>query len=289
MGANVFFDMKYIEASTAFFSTSLKTTTDELLASCATDSTFSGFSAGLYAKAPLSFWRITLYPFAGLEYSWYLDYSLNEHGVTSDPRNTIKPVSGIQQKPTELASYSVAQDYNALWLKAGLGLDIQLGRRFFFRGEAAYGFRLENQYEKDFANSIWVVPGELAQGFTFKAAFGWRLGKVNKTGTTLFGQGTETQGTYPASFDGKWNGPAYEQFIFSGNRYTTNAIRGQVERGTFTYTSQADSSGSITFEREEGIYGVEWLKDAYEPLTIRYGYTNNQLILHGDTEIMLER
>jgi hypothetical protein len=37
------------------------------------------------------------------------------------------------------------------------------------------------------------------------------------------------------------------------------------------------------------MYGVEWIKDAYEPLTIRYGLANDQLVLYGDTEITLER
>jgi hypothetical protein len=290
IGPNLFFDMTYVEATVSFFNTSLKTTTDGGLAFAATDSSFSGLSTGLYAKVPFTFWKITLYPFAGFDYAWYFDYSLDKERVTSEPLARVRSVIGIQQKESSASNvaYSSAQDYDALWLKAGLGFDLLLGKRFFFRGEASYGFRLENQYEKDFARSQWVLPGPLAQGFTFTAAFGWKLGKVRKVEPLVFGQKTETKGTYPAAFEGNWNGTGNELFVFTGNRYTTNAIRGQHERGTFTYTSMG-VSGFITFEREAGMYGTEWIKDAYEPVTVRYSYANNQLILYGDTEITLER
>ncbi|MDR3303204.1 MAG: hypothetical protein LBS86_02200 [Treponema sp.] len=265
VGPSLFFDMKYMEAVAAFYRTALTNS-----AFAAPESHFSGWSAGLYAKAPLTFWRITLFPFAGLEYAWYLDYTLDKSA--SAPAITTK-------------------DYNALWLKAGLGFDFLFGKRFFLRGEALYGFRLANQYEKAVAEAEWVLPGHLAQGFTFKAAFGWKLGKQSAQeieAPPLFTP-KDAQGTFPAGFDGKWNGPGNEQFIFTGKNYTTNAIRGQVERGTFTYTIGAGGSGSITFQREAGMYNNEWIKDAYAALTIDYSYANERLILYGDSEIALER
>lgn len=78
-------------------------------------------SFGGLLKLPISLGNITLFPLLGAEYMLTLDI--------------------------EGADSSFMDNYNRIWLKGGLGLDIPLNQQIYLRPTALFGFGLPNKYD----------------------------------------------------------------------------------------------------------------------------------------------
>jgi hypothetical protein len=93
--------------------------------------TLSALSIGLLGKYPIALSdALTLFPARGIGYDLVLSAKID--GTTYQKDGDDAP-----------------GDFSALWIKAGAGVDVALTAKLYFRGEALFGIRLANQYEKD--------------------------------------------------------------------------------------------------------------------------------------------
>ena len=165
-GPFLFFDLKFLELSIGFPLGTLEA--DDTISMSANDN-FPAQTYGLrgsaYLKLPFTVSPMfSLFPLLGIDYDLYL------LAQKKDERDAKFPVSATNQ--TAKASDAL----NALWFKAGVGLDTFFGDNLFIRTEIFYGIRLANEMEnylkdvrKDDFN--WMLP----HGGDFKIAIGYRF------------------------------------------------------------------------------------------------------------------
>jgi len=164
-GAYGFFDLTYAEISVGYFSGTM--TWEETIStnipgepsgSYDFSISFSGINFGLFGKFPIAVSdKILFFPLVGIEYQ-----------VVNSAE-----ASGL--------SISAAQDFSALWVKAGVGADFSLTDSIYLRLNALYGIRMESQREKDTADLIKAafpdaaVETLLGHGLTAKLAVGFKF------------------------------------------------------------------------------------------------------------------
>jgi TolB-like protein len=120
-------------------------------------------NAGIYAKYPVNVSEnITVFPLAGLDYSVCASAKLvraDGSGYAFDGANGRRHVPG---------------DLNELWLRAGAGIDIDMGSpSAYIRGELQYGGRLANAFEQSYLYENGYT--RLAHGLVLKVGAGIRL------------------------------------------------------------------------------------------------------------------
>ena len=95
--------------------------------------------AGFSLKVPISFWNISLFSLANIEYQWILDGTKN--------------VSNLG------------------WVRFGVGLDYSISNAFYVRGEGMYAPDLSSSLPK--IDTVDINP---ATGYTIRFGVGWRPG-----------------------------------------------------------------------------------------------------------------
>jgi hypothetical protein len=120
--------------------------------------TLSALKLGLLGKYPIALSdALTLFPALGIEYDVVLSAKID--GTKVDD------VDGMDMK---------SGDFSALWIKAGAGLDVQLTEKLYFRGEALFGIRLSNKFEKDMIDDKGA-DAVLGLGPTVKLGVGYKF------------------------------------------------------------------------------------------------------------------
>jgi hypothetical protein len=160
-GGYVFFDATYAELSAGVFIGigKITTTTATAAAESEIDVSYMNLNVSLLGKFP--FWitdTLALFPLLGVDYQLCL--SAKDKDGNEFKRYDDKVVD--------------AGDYSALWVKAGVGLDIGFTDNLYLRFEALYGARLPTKYETDEKND---KGGQilLDHGPTVKLAVGFRF------------------------------------------------------------------------------------------------------------------
>ncbi|ULQ58861.1 hypothetical protein K7I13_10005 [Brucepastera parasyntrophica] len=116
------------------------------------DSSLTILNLALYGKYPFKLGMISLYPMLGIDY---------QICVAMDP----EPI-GVDKA-----------DLNNLWFKLGGGLDINFGR-LFVRGNALFGIKLHNKFEKDLIDLMDTSVSSLSiftTGLDLRLAIGYRF------------------------------------------------------------------------------------------------------------------
>ena len=161
-GAFVFFDATYAEVDVGIrfgkddFSSYRPSITDEQKKGHSNSLTF--LSLGLLGKFPFNLGGgITLFPLAGVEYNLLL---INK-SIDSGNNNSFTANSRFND--------------SMLWLKFGLGADINITNRIFIRPSALYGFGIANEQDKASLSRIGMAKSVLNHGFDLRAAAGFRF------------------------------------------------------------------------------------------------------------------
>lgn len=155
-GGFAYFDATYAEVSVGFFVGG----GDMVMKGGGTEEkkpwTLSSLNLGLLGKYPIALSdALTLFPAVGIEYQVVLSAKVDGE--------TVKNKGGDD----------AAGDFSALWIKAGVGLDVQLTSKLYFRGEALFGVRLANKFEKDRAEGD--IKTKLGLGPTVKLGVGYKF------------------------------------------------------------------------------------------------------------------
>jgi hypothetical protein len=117
-----------------------------------------GLDFGLALRIPISIKRVTIAPFAGADYRYYL----NGNSLEDAARETGNMLDAITEN---------------VWLKAGLGIDYAFTNFFFLRAEAGYGRQLASDEQKEQYSSSFFSP---AYGLKFRIGVGTYVGFVKK-------------------------------------------------------------------------------------------------------------
>lgn len=101
-------------------------------------------------KYPFDLDSIKVYPLFGVEYDLNILHGNPDYFEGS---------GGLLSSPTE-------RDYDQLWLKAGIGADVLLGGKLFFRPELLFGVKLLNADEANVI-SAFQAAGYKSVSLTF--------------------------------------------------------------------------------------------------------------------------
>jgi hypothetical protein len=137
-GAKAFCDLTYVSADIGITlntgESHNKTTTSLGSTTTSTTALNQGvwLTVGAVAKYPIKSGGVTVFPAFGIEYDMLLS-------MYNDDGDDIKPT----------LSASSLDSLNRLWLKAGIGADIDVGGNFFFRPEADFCYKLSSSFDSD--------------------------------------------------------------------------------------------------------------------------------------------
>jgi opacity protein-like surface antigen len=126
------------------------------------DMSVMGLDIGLLGKYPFAVnEKLSVFPLLGITYRVVL---------------SVKDEDGNKIDDSGLAD---SGDFSALWFKLGGGLDFSFTDQVYLRGEALYGLRLANKFEKDMVD-MFDEPGVdtktlLGHGLEVKVAVGYRF------------------------------------------------------------------------------------------------------------------
>jgi hypothetical protein len=161
-GGFAFFDATYAEVSLGFFGGSGKLKYEMGGQSNEADMSFMGIDIGLLGKYPFALnEKFSLFPLLGITYRLAL---------------SAKDEDGNQYKNSD--GDEAPGDFSAFWFKLGGGLDFSFTDHVYLRGEALYGLRLANKFEKDLVDSIPSSANPktlLGHGLEVKIAVGYRF------------------------------------------------------------------------------------------------------------------
>lgn len=131
-----FFDATYLQASFGAMMANIITqdATGKFVAFSG-DLFYLDFSA--FAKLPLAFGPVTLFPLVGIEYKLDLTY-------VDANNNDLKAALPSQAQ----------LDLNELWVEGGIGADIALGDRFFFRLQLFAGIKPLSATDKEALSAL---------------------------------------------------------------------------------------------------------------------------------------
>ena len=135
--------------------------------------------------------RFTLFPLLGAEYELMLAMT-DDYGNTWTRSDKDKEYDGGKvfddygalAYQGNYADVTAGARYDNLWIKVGIGGDIAISDRVFFRNELLWGIRLESTWDKenlqakiDSSNGKYNFT-RFTHGFTCKMAIGFKLGKA---------------------------------------------------------------------------------------------------------------
>ena len=152
------------------------------------DATFIEFSAGLGGSHGIEGHDVINYEGGGtvLHLAAYGKYpfALKKPGVYYpllgvDSQWLLAAMTGTGAPFTEAALEDAQEQYNALWFKAGFGLDLDVTEKLYLRAQFLYGFKFYTDTEQDF----WETNKEDIQTYAFhgptlRLAFGYKLYSV---------------------------------------------------------------------------------------------------------------
>jgi len=144
------------------------------------ENSFLGFS--LLGKYPFHLnERLTIFPMLGVEYQ----ISLNQNRTQPDGR-LYDRTDGIRERDKDGHAFK-QNDWDSIWINLGCGLDFELPRNFFIRGELLYGFRLMTPYEKKNIDYMKAESGDsdptltgLTSGPSIRISAGYKFFRRNK-------------------------------------------------------------------------------------------------------------
>lgn len=156
-GFFAYFDATFAELSVGMLAA--EGSTFDNGATVKTERALYGIDIGLFGKFPFHLGEMfTLYPLLGVDYRLMLTAKDGDYQY-QNRKNKLAPI-----------------DLSSFWIKAGAGLDFSLNRTLYLRGEALYGIRFINTYEKDEIDYIGTGANSLlGHGFTLKLALGYRF------------------------------------------------------------------------------------------------------------------
>ena len=160
-GGFIFFDATFAELSLGFFGAGGNMTFEGRFGGQTISDrerwSVGGFDIGLLGKYPVVMSdQLTLFPLLGLSYRVIFSARMDGESIC-DPG-----------------------DFSALWFKFGGGLDFAVNNRVFLRGQALYGFRVRNRFERDSVNDWGRYPGvnasaRLGHGLSIRFGVGYRF------------------------------------------------------------------------------------------------------------------
>jgi len=163
-GGYLFLDVVYAEIFVGYFTGGGKWESGNASDSIALPELPRSFvNVGLLAKLPIVAGSVTLFPLLGI------DYDIPVAGE-------LKPVSGLAGDVD-----FKADDLAALWVKFGLGLDVDLSSSVYLRISALYGLRTSNAYEDNIVKLLKNESGHddaetnLGHGLSAKAGVGFKF------------------------------------------------------------------------------------------------------------------
>jgi len=157
------FDLKYTELNIGLLLGRLNA--DDTMSA---DPNFPAKTLGLrgsaYLKLPITLSPMfSLFPLLGMDYDLYL------MAKKDDDRDAKFPISSGNREAKAIEAL------NALWFKAGIGLDTFFNDHLFLRTEMMYGIRPKNNMEKFLHDIRSDVTGMLGNGGDFRIAIGYRF------------------------------------------------------------------------------------------------------------------
>ncbi|MDR0758979.1 MAG: outer membrane beta-barrel protein [Treponema sp.] len=162
-GGFAFLDATYVEVSLGVFGGGGTVKYEVSGESEDSDMSVMGLDIGLLGKYPFAVSeKLSVFPLLGITYRVML---------------SVKDEDGDQVQNSD--GDDAAGDFSALWFKFGGGLDISFTDHVYMRGEALYGLRLANTFEKDLVDQ-YESPGVdtktlLGHGLDIKIALGYRF------------------------------------------------------------------------------------------------------------------
>ncbi|MDR2177953.1 MAG: outer membrane beta-barrel protein [Treponema sp.] len=171
-GGFAFVDLTYAELSLGVFGGGGTTKLSVGSISLGAGMSVTGLDIGLLLKYPFAIGeKLSLFPLVGSTCRVML--SAQDTDGNKVRHITINDHAGKEADPG---------DFSALWFNFGGGLDVLFTDHVFLRGEALYGLRTVNKYEKDFDKVISdiAIPGVDTKalpghGFLVKLAVGYRF------------------------------------------------------------------------------------------------------------------
>jgi len=161
-GAFVFLDATFFELSLGFAGAGYEA--EAYFQGAGTSkykATGSGLDIGLLGKYPFAIGdQFSIFPLLGISYRAVLSVESEIADVKADNPG----------------------DFSALWFKFGGGLDYSITEKIYLRAGILYGFRLENEFEKDIEANWYKTYGGmvninklLGHGLEIKLAVGFRF------------------------------------------------------------------------------------------------------------------
>jgi len=159
-GLYLFFDAVYAEAFAGYSAGGgkWKSPASTLPSDSLPDMTRAYINIGAFAKYPVAFGNINLFPLVGIDY----EASISGKRVYGDGRE-----------------FELNESTSAVWFKLGGGGDFELGGRAYIRAELLYGWRTANDYEnkmRDLSVKKYPASGGLktkaGNGLSIKAGVG---------------------------------------------------------------------------------------------------------------------
>jgi len=156
-GFYAFFDATYVEVDVGMLFGSQKYKYSWSSGSLEYDQgTRSYLTLGLFGKYPIDLGGFTLFPMLGIQYDLGL---------------SAKDTNG---KDIEFKDPSMADTLNRLWIKLGVGADINLGDSIYLRPSLLYGINFGTKVNNDTVKAGTNTTG-LYHGLDIRAALGFRF------------------------------------------------------------------------------------------------------------------
>jgi opacity protein-like surface antigen len=141
-GAYGFFDATFVEANVGFGLGARNTKTKLGSIENEDKGSYMALNIQVLGKFPFALSdQLSVFPLLGAEYQIFLSVK---------DKNGDAPTKTENGKKEDISS----MDFNAIWFRAGGGLDFFFTENLFLRGEILYGIRLGNKAESDAADDM---------------------------------------------------------------------------------------------------------------------------------------
>jgi hypothetical protein len=176
-GIWAFFDATYVEADVALLFTTITQTVkmpNEPMLQLAGEEKYS------YTVTHLNFALLGKYPFT-LNRQWTLFPLLGIDGQIALHDKDDRLEKDLKKPKEQLPNYdppNLADFWNCLWIKAGVGADFNLSETLYIRGEFLYGVKLNSKNDSDNAKYWAEQAGGVSNGPSLKIGLGYRFFKL---------------------------------------------------------------------------------------------------------------
>jgi hypothetical protein len=160
-GIYAFFDLTYVEFNAGvLFGNYNMDNTDDLSDEAKKGIDITALKLGLFGKLPIAMGAFTLFPMLGIDGQIFINGKYLDEDIEAEDGR---------------------EEFNQLWFKAGIGLDIPLpagGGKVFLRPEFLYGIRMNTDNEKDRLDAVKdvdpkVLNAIVGHGLDLKLAIGY--------------------------------------------------------------------------------------------------------------------